>query len=182
MVGGAERVIVLDDTSRHLEGASRTFAARDVYAPVAAHLCSGVPFAELGSPTDATSLRPGLLPVARHEDDGLVAEVLWVDRFGNAQLNLDADDVAPFGERVRLEVSGRTRVVHRVAAFADLGVGELGLLVDSFGLMLIAADRSSVAEELELAVGDAVTLASADPALDGVTTPVQLGRRPEEAT
>lgn len=177
MVGGAERVVVLDDRSRHLESAGPTFAARDVYAPVAAQLCTGVPLTDLGTVVEASTLRPGLLPVARHEEGGLVAEVLWVDRFGNAQLNVDADDIAPFGPRVDLEISDRHHPARPVATFEDLGVGEIGLIVDSYGLVVLAADRSSAAEELSIDVGDAVTLRGGDPELGGVTTPVVLGQR-----
>lgn len=180
MVGGADRVVVLDDAKRHLESAGPTFAARDVYAPVAAQLCTGVPFSEVGSAVEAATLRPGLLPVARHEESGLVAEVLWVDRFGNAQLNVDADDIAAFGPRVDLEVQGRHRRARTVATFAEIGVGEIGLVIDSYGLVVLAADRSSAAEELSLDVGDAVTIQGGDAELEGVTTPVVLGRQGEE--
>jgi S-adenosylmethionine hydrolase len=71
-------------------------------------------------------------------------------------------------------------VARTVATYGELGVGELGLVIDSCGLVVIAADRSSAAEELELAAGDAVTLTASDAALDAVTTQVVLGRHPEE--
>ncbi len=181
MVGGAEVVVELDDTSRHLEGAGPTFAARDVFAPVAAHLCNGVPLVEMGTVIEAHSLRPGLLPVARHEDGALVAEVLWVDRFGNAQLNLDAGDLEPFGERAQLSLGGRTRIASIVVTFADVGVGELGLIVDSCGLVVLAADRTSAAEELGIGAGDAVHLLPVgETAIDPIRTPVALGRRDQE--
>ena len=43
---------------------------------------------------DPLSLLPGLLPLTRDEEGALVAEVLWVDRYGNCQLNVDPDEVA----------------------------------------------------------------------------------------
>ena len=48
MAGGAERAVSLTDTSYHLAAPGATFAGRDVFAPVAAHLCNGVDLAELG--------------------------------------------------------------------------------------------------------------------------------------
>jgi S-adenosylmethionine hydrolase len=113
---------------------------------------------ELGEPIDATSLMPGLLPVARPEGDALVAEVLWVDQFGNAQLNVDDDDVEPFGERVRLHIGELTRTAKRLPAYAEIAVGEVGLVTDSYGLVSVAVDRRSAASELGLLPGTEVRL------------------------
>lgn len=176
MIGGAERAVVLDRVEFHLESFGSTFDGRDVFAPVAAHLCNGVPLDEIGSSIDPSGLVPGLLPVAREEGDTLVVEVLWVDRFGNCQLNVDADDIDRFGERIEYRIDGRRRTAAVVAAFADVGVGDVGLLVDSNGLMALVANRSSAAEELELDSGDQIVLAEATLA-SGASTAVTLGRR-----
>ena len=72
-----------------------TFAGRDVFAPAAAHLCNGVDLGELGTPLDAALLVPGVIALPRTEADGIHAEVLWVDRFGNCQLNVGPDEIAP---------------------------------------------------------------------------------------
>jgi len=178
MIGGAERAVVLDRVEYHLESFGSTFDGRDVFAPVAAHLCNGVTLDELGSFIDPSSLVPGLLPVAREEGDTLVVEVLWVDRFGNCQLNVDADDIERFGERIEYRIDGRRRTAAVVAAFADVGVGDIGLLVDSNGLMALVANRSSAAEELALDSGDQIILAEATLAT-GMSTAVTLGRRDE---
>ncbi|MSY13864.1 MAG: hypothetical protein F2673_12120, partial [Actinobacteria bacterium] len=94
LAGGAERAVVLDDTQWHLDAPGATFAGRDVFAPVVAHLCNGVPLERLGTPIDAALLLPGMVPVPRDEDGGLACEVTWVDRYGNCQLNVGPDDVA----------------------------------------------------------------------------------------
>src|SRR5688500_18743593 len=86
MCGGATAAVELANPEYHLEAPGATFAGRDIFAPAAAHLCLGVPLEELGPPVDPLSLLPGLLPLTRDEDGALVAEVLWVDRFGNSQL------------------------------------------------------------------------------------------------
>ena len=38
---------------------------------------------------------PGMVPLPASEADGFHAEVLWVDRFGNCQLNVGPDDLTP---------------------------------------------------------------------------------------
>lgn len=189
MVGGAERAVVLDRVDRHLPTDATTFLARDVLAPVAAHLCGGVELTDVGTEVDPASLMPGLVPLTSLEtdDDGapvLYAEVLWVDHFGNVQLNVDPDEIAEWGSPLALGAHGVSRTVRRVAGFAELATGELGLLLDADGLIAVVADRHAAADELSLGVGDEVTLAPLDDRVDpsgdgprgGTRTNVEIGR------
>lgn len=179
MVGGATRAVELTNTELHLPAPGPTFDGRDVFGPAAAHLCTGVDLLELGREIDPAGLRPGILPVAREEGGGIAADVLWVDRFGNCQLNVDPDDVADWGDRVRLRIGDDTRVATRARAFADLGTNEVGLVVDSYGLLALVVDRASAAQELRIDEGDAVTLLPIpdDEPTPGVTSPVTLRSR-----
>ena len=103
MAGGAERAVVLTNTELHLAAPGVTFAGRDVFAPVAAHLCNGVDLAELGEPIEADLLLPGVVPLPARRGRPSSCEVLWVDRFGNCQLNVGPDDL-PGGVRRRIEL------------------------------------------------------------------------------
>lgn len=180
MVGGATRAVELTNREYHLVAPGPTFDGRDVFAPVAAHLCNGVPLDEIGTDVDPATLLPTVIPLTREVDGGLEAEVLWIDGFGNAQLNVDPDELASFGDVVRVECDDVSRVAKRVEAFADLGVGEVGLVVDSYGLVALAADRESAAQMLKLSGGDAIRLEPIDddaPSRADVTVPVQLRPR-----
>ncbi|MEA3077926.1 MAG: hypothetical protein QOF60_2834 [Actinomycetota bacterium] len=160
MTGGAQRAVELTNTDYQLAAPGPTFAGRDVFAPAAAHLCNGVDLAELGPAVDPFTLRPGLLPLSEVTPEGEVkGEVLWVDRFGNAQLNIDPADVKALGDRIRVRFGdAKTRTAELVTTYADLGGGQLGILVDSYGLLALAFDRRSAAAELKLQPGDAVSL------------------------
>src|SRR5579859_3385166 len=158
MLGGAARAVELTDEAYHLPAPGSTFAGRDVFAPVAAHLCLGVDLSDLGPPVDLLSLRPGLLPLPRQEDQTLEAEVLWIDRFGNAQLNVSPEEVEPFGDRVIVRCGAEVRTAVLANAYAEIAPAQLGLVVDSYGLMALALDRASAAEELGLRPGDGVSL------------------------
>jgi S-adenosylmethionine hydrolase len=186
MVGGATRAVQLAEAAYRLPAPGPTFDGRDVFAPAAAHLCTGVPLDDLGPEIDTASLRPGIMALSRPEGDGIAAEVLWVDRFGNAQLNVDPDDLAGYGERVELRAgSGPVRSARRARTYADIGPGEVGLVVDSYGLVAIVLDRRSAADELGLGAGDPVTLLGTsddgDADAGGLpatgSTPVRLGAR-----
>jgi len=159
MVGGATAAYELTNTDYHLPSPGPTFAGRDVFAPVAAHLCNGVPLHELGRQIDPGELVPGVLPLSRVEDGAIVAEVLWVDRFGNLQLNVDPEEIDPYGSKLRLRYAGGERVAERATSYVDVRAGGIGLVIDSYGLVSIAADRGSAADELRLHAGSEVTLA-----------------------
>ena len=159
MTGGATRAVHLTNDEYHLPSPGPTFAGRDIFGPVAAHLCAGVELTDLGPLIDPITLRPGLLPLSSVEDGIVLSEVLWVDRYGNAQLNVDPDDSSFLEERVRVRYKDeKVRTARRVRAFADLRPGELGVLVDSYGLLTLVVDRGSAAFELGLRAGDAVRL------------------------
>jgi S-adenosylmethionine hydrolase len=53
------------------------------------------------------------------------------------------------------------RTAVRAVAYADLDPGQVGLVVDSYGLLALTLDRRSAADELHLHAGDGVTLEAA---------------------
>ncbi len=184
MAGGAERAVELTNTDYQLGAAGATFAGRDVFAPAAAYICNGVDLAELGPEVDPGALLPGTVPLPREEGDSLVTEVLWIDRFGNAQLNVGPDDLPPhWDDHLVLKVGAptdpagiTTRRARRVSSFAALVGGEIGLLLDSYGMLAVTMDQRSAADELGLAATDQVTLSPGD-APPAPETRVELGRR-----
>jgi S-adenosyl-L-methionine hydrolase (adenosine-forming) len=185
MAGGAERAVVLTNRDYQLDAPGATFAGRDVFAPAAAHLCNGVELTELGPEVDPALLLPATVPLPREEGDSIIAEVLWVDRFGNAQLNVGPDDLpASWGDHLQLRIATPTdphgplvRRAVRSANFASLPPGTVGLVLDSYGMLAVALDQRSAADELALAAGDQVTLVPLD-APPVPETRVSLGRRP----
>ena len=178
MAGGSGRAVVLTNTAFHLAGPGATFAGRDVFAPVAAALCNGVDLAEFGDLVDASELLPGVVPLPRDaEGGGLTTEVLWVDRFGNAQLNIGPDDLAGWPETLQLRWGdGEVRSARMVTAYGDIGAGACGLVLDSYGMYSVCLDRHSAADELGLRGGSEVVVRRHQGAAT-VVTPVQLTRR-----
>ncbi len=162
LAGGARRAVSLTNEAYHLSAPGPTFAGRDIFAPVTAHLCLGVDLEELGELVDPYSLVPGIVPLSRAEEATVVAEVLWVDVYGNAQLNVGPDEVAAMGDRVMVRIGERPpRLAMRVDSFSELKAGQLGLVVDSYGLLAVVLNRRSAAEELRIGAGEAVVLETA---------------------
>jgi len=186
MLGGPGRVVALTNPDYQLATPGVTFAGRDIMASAAGHLAAGVPATELGEEVDAAGLAPGLLPLFSEEDEGhLAGEVLWVDRFGNCQLNVGPDDLAARGmspgDAVEVRLAVETRRARWVRTYAEAKPSELVVLVDSYGLLALAFDRQSAASLLQLRPGGKVTLVlpGAPDALGAQEAPVRLGRTEE---
>ena len=161
MAGGAERVFELSNTDLHIDAPGTTFAGRDVFAPVAAHLCNGGAIEDVGPEIDSATVMPGLVPiptVEKHDvyGEGLRCEVTWVDGYGNCQLNVGPDEIAQFGNTVRLVMGDDVRSARIASHFAEIDGGAIGAVVDSYGMVALAVDRGSAAETLRLSAGDAV--------------------------
>jgi hypothetical protein len=139
----------------------------------------GVELTDLGPLVDPVSLFPAMVPLPREEEGRIYGEVLWVDRYGNAQLNIDPEELTEFEEQVRLVFDNTSRTARRVPAFASVDRGEVGLIVDSYGLMAVVLDRASAAEEFGLKAGSAVTIEALDEDRQpGIITPVSISPRP----
>ncbi len=178
LCGGASRAVRIDNPDYRLDGDSTTFDGRDVFAPAAAHLCNGVDLSELGPAIDPVSLFPAMVPLTREVEGRLHAEVLWIDRYGNAQLNVDPDELAPYDTVVRLVLEDGAHSARRVTTFAELEPNEIGMLVDSYGLVSLVADRRSAAEQLGVVTASSVIIeAHDDDRPSSVVTPVTISPR-----
>jgi S-adenosyl-L-methionine hydrolase (adenosine-forming) len=139
-----------------------TFAGRDVFAPAAAELARGADIGGLGLPIDPGSLLGTPVPEAQTGPDGsLRAEVLWVDRFGNAQLNVRPAQADHLGRRVELHVGSQVWPARRVAAFGELEAHEVGLVTDSYGLLAVTCQGTSAAARTGLDAGQDVSIGPA---------------------
>jgi S-adenosylmethionine hydrolase len=164
------------------EQAGDTFDGRDLFAPAVARLCAGADPSQLGEPVDPASLVrlfDDVVEEGRGRDgrSSLRCEVTWVDRFGNVQLAATAAHAElagmPVDGSVEMQAPGSpdggpgalpsglvpagTRL-RRVATFADLAHGELGLLVDANGHLAVVAGEASAARWLNVAAGELVVL------------------------
>ena len=157
-----EAVRSLTNARYHHEPVSRTFHARDVFAPAAAHLASGVGFDELGDEVDPATLVRIDLPKPGVGSAGLRATVLAVDRFGNLGLNVVRADVeaaalAP-GDRVELLFPVQSYYAVVAETFADANGGELILYEDSYGAYSIAITGGNASALTGAAPGEEIAI------------------------
>ncbi len=127
--------------------AAPTFHGRDVFAPAAAQLATGVPLHELGERLHEPVRRR--TPEPRKRPDGAVeGEVLTIDRFGNAVTNLYARADG------WLEVASTMLPV--VRTYAEVAVQTRVGVVGSSGLLEVAVRDGNAAAVLHLTRGSVV--------------------------
>jgi S-adenosyl-L-methionine hydrolase (adenosine-forming) len=158
---GGARVFHVTRGEHFRRPVSATFHGRDVFAPVAAALASGVLPDELGPEIRDFVRLPSLRP-RRHDDGSLEARVLHVDRFGNVVTGFTADDLPPdFGASPFRIVAGEgeIRTLRRFYAEPGAESGEPFAIWGSAGFLELVSFRGSAAERLGLRRGDPVVIA-----------------------
>ena len=148
--GGVALAHELANPAYALESVSRTFHGRDLFSPAAAHLALGVEPAELGPPLAPDALVRLDLPEPQFEDGVVHATVLYVDRFGNMQLNMNREhleraDVVP-GTRLEVGLGGERYYATAARTFGDARPGEIVLFEDAYRNVAVAINRGSAAE------------------------------------
>ena len=155
--GGIDLAVDVTRSQHRLEPVSATFHGRDIFAPVAAQLARGAELADAGDQLDEAELQTVELPEPRVEDGTLVGHALVVDRFGNAALNVDHDDMAgteiTLGGTVEIEVAGERYLATYAQTFADVRPGELIVYEDAYRTLAVAINRGDAAATLVPAAG-----------------------------
>ena len=152
-----------------------TFHGRDIFAPAAGRAAAGVPLHQLGDPIDPATLAGAPVPEATADPAGSIdAEVLWVDHFGNAQLNATAAQLNITAAQLNaaaahlgpgpltVHTPGGTETMRIVASYGAIPPDDHALVIDSYGYLSISSNRRPAAAHLGLRPGDRVLLRPGD--------------------
>jgi S-adenosylmethionine hydrolase len=151
-LGGIEEAVELASEEHRLMPVSPTFHGRDIFSPAAAHLSRGVPLAELGPALDAASLERLHLPAPEIGSGTIRVTVLYVDRYGNVQVNATTDDLTRAeilpGAEIEVDVGHESYFASVARTFADVRAGEILLYEDSYRNVALAINGGNAAEML----------------------------------
>ncbi len=165
MVGGADRIVAIENPELRIPSAGETFHGRDVFGPAAALLASGeATLEDCGPDLAPDEVTPLLLPLPEVGPGTVTGMAWWVDRFGNTQTNVSPEELVLAGitdaATVTLQVGASEYEVPWVSTYGEVDEGELLLHVDGSGLIAFAVRGGSAAEVLRLSEGQKVTLRS----------------------
>lgn len=164
MVGGATRIVSIENPEAMIPSPGETFHGRDLFAPAAALVASGdVAIDELGPELRGEEIVPLLLPLTETVGSIVTGEAWWVDTFGNVQTNVGPEELASVGigpgDVVTVKIGSTVHSVPWVSSYGEVEEGAVLIHVDSVGLLAVAVRGGRADEELNLAEGVAVTLA-----------------------
>ena len=164
-LGGIAEAVEIAEPSYMLERISHTFHGRDIFSPAAAHLASGVELGMLGPALDPAALRRLEVPEPAVGEARIRATVLYIDRYGNVQLNLTAEHLARVGiepgSRVEVEVGFERYFASAVRTFADARMGDIVVYEDAYANIALAINRGNAAQMFSVRVGDELRLTAA---------------------
>ncbi len=153
-----EKVVVLDQRSFwRTENPARTFNARDLFGPVAAHLASGRRLDEVGTPTDSFQQLHWAHPLS--DDEGVQGFVVHIDHFGNCVTNISREILETNPRSLRGKCYVGSTIVDGVhEAFSDVPQGEPLVLVGSSDHLEVGVNGGDAATLLTIHKGSPVSL------------------------
>jgi S-adenosylmethionine hydrolase len=139
-----------------LSNVSRTFHGRDIFAPVAAHLASGINPSEFG-PAIHDYVFPEFAKPKTGKNE-VIGEVLYVDGFGNVVSNVSVLDLENVGFHGRGQLSvvlgGKSLTLKFCSAYGDVPSGTALAIIGSSGFLEVAVNQGNASRMLGAKVGD----------------------------
>ena len=134
--------------NKYFNNISGTFHGRDVFAPAAARLFSGVRPENLGERIH--NLTGNNLLSYDSKNKTVVSEVLTIDKFGNIITSFSRKDLKKTGKQIaEIEIKGKKLGIIN-SFYAEQKEGELLALWNSLNFLEIAANKSSAAHILKI--------------------------------
>ena len=133
---------------------SATFHGRDIFAPVAAHLASGVPIQNLGSALATSDLHQLALPDCQATAQGIDGVIQAIDYFGNLITTIPGSRIPQQPWSIRMG----DRHLPGGTTYSSVLPGEPLGLIGSHGWVEVAVHGGNAQQQLQKHVGDTVNL------------------------
>ena len=170
VLGGVVDARTLANRDLMLARTTFTFHGRDIFAPIAARIATGTPFADVGPPIDIATLVALDFPAPSRHDGGLETTVLFIDSFGNIRLAgvpMDLESaIGPLAAGRPLSVDfpahdghpGLREDMPWCRTFGERPAGAPLLYENSFGGLAIADNQGNAAARLGIESGRPVRI------------------------
>jgi hypothetical protein len=158
---GYPALVQLDDPHYMLASISETFHGRDIFAPAAAYLASGIALAQLGTPLDTIVTLPEQTPT-QDSATSLVGQVVLIDHFGNCMTNIShaqLDELSQHADRAAFTVRVGAHMLPLHRTYADVAPGAPLALIGANGMLEISVRDGNAHEALDIERGATVRIA-----------------------
>ncbi len=145
--GMTEAVELTEKRYYYKEIPDGTFHGRDIFAPAAAHIKSGVPLSRLGRMVE--EIQPITIPACREAPGKIEIPLLHRDRFGNLIFSLTRDEFAALTKDGNFSLRLGNQKIDTISENYQAEIPIIALF-NSYGLLEIAAPSQSAAEILKI--------------------------------
>jgi S-adenosylmethionine hydrolase len=142
-----EAVELTEKRYYYKETPDATFHGRDIFAPAAAHIKSGVPLFRLGTPVE--EIESIDIPQCRKIPGGIDIPLLHTDRFGNLIFSLTRDEFAALTKDGTFSLRLGNQKIETISENYQSDMPVIALF-NSYGLLEIATPSESAADILEI--------------------------------
>ncbi len=149
----AKQVHVVENEALFLPEHGQTFHGRDIMAPIAARLATGLALEAVGPATETYAYLkiPNLLKHAR----SVIGEIVYVDKFGNMISNITKNDLPRDVELAHLRCTvGEARNIPFVNSYSE--GRDLAAIISGFGTVEIFVNQGSAASKFGRAIGTTI--------------------------
>jgi len=152
------RVYEITNKKYFLKNVSNTFHGRDVFAPCAGWIASGIAHAKMGPRV----LKPVRLdfPQPLLKETSLHGEIIHIDHFGNLTTNISAElihETFPPSATINVQI-GKHRIEGLVTGYYQMKGGQPGAIINSWNQLEIFYREDNARKKLKARVGQSVIL------------------------
>ncbi|MBN1350076.1 SAM-dependent chlorinase/fluorinase [candidate division KSB1 bacterium] len=154
---GIDSVIHVTNQRYFLPVTSQTFHGRDIFAPVAAHLSTGIELHELGEST--TDFLPGAVIEPLISETSIQGQILHIDTFGNLLTNIPKTCLPRSSDYAELSITGKQLDIKGISNSYTESVGQEPVaILGSHGYLEIAINQHRASDTLKLKPGDKIAI------------------------
>jgi hypothetical protein len=136
---------------------SQTFHGRDIFAPVAAHLCNGVELSRLGQKIKKLVTYKWALPIA--DEEGIQGWVVHIDRYGNLITNISQELLEKLIDNHKVKIFVGNTIIHEIEdTFGSVPEGEPTAIVGSSGMLEIVVNKGNAEQMLGVEKGAPISI------------------------
>lgn len=157
----AQEIVQISNPNLMMPEVSDTFHGRDVFAPAAAYLSTGVMLSQFGPPVlDPVRLE---FPEPRIEENALIGEVIRIDHFGNLITNISRSEFQEFvGDHGFEIIAGAVGLRKVEPSYAAVPKGAPVAIFSSSGFLEIAVNYGRAHDVLKMGRGEPIRVVRMD--------------------